>query len=315
MRTAFFGKGGTGKTTFAAAYTEYLQQKGEKVLAIDADHNQHLGETLNIPVDKKIGNYEKEIKQYVKGDRNETIISSTPPSAKSNFIRLGENNKLLRKFTTKKDNISLLTVGSYEKEDKGATCYHGKQDSLALLLNHLLDTKEDNIVIDGTAGVDSYGSSLATAFDVSILLIEPTKKSISVYKEFKDLTESIHTETFIVVNKVELEEDKEFIQQHIPEEEILGYVERSTNLRKFEQGHSESFKAFVKENKEVFKRINKETRKRGKDWEAYLDNLKEVHKGVSESWYDEYYNEPLSKQANTDFTYQDAIHKDTTRKA
>ena len=309
MRTAFFGKGGSGKTTFAAAYTQYIANKEEQVLAIDADHNQHLGETLNIPVTKRIGNHEEDIKDYIKGEREETIISTTPPSKQSQFIHINKENQLLKKYTDSKDTISLLTVGSYEEKDKGATCYHGKLDSLALLLNHLLDEKDDNVVVDGTAGVDTYGSALAAAYDTNILIIEPTEKAITVYKEFEELTRQFHSETYVVVNKVETKHDKTFIQEHIPEEDILGYVKRSKALRRFEQGDREGFNKFINENEDIFKRIKEVVKKQGKNWEGYLNDLKDLHRGAGESWYNNYYNEPISEQANTSFSYKDILHE------
>ena len=43
MRIAFVGKGGSGKTTTAAAFSRYLAAHGRPVVAVDADINQHLG--------------------------------------------------------------------------------------------------------------------------------------------------------------------------------------------------------------------------------------------------------------------------------
>ena len=53
---AMAGKGGVGKTTVSALVTRYLakQQKGP-LLAIDADPNSNLGETLGLEIDKTVG--------------------------------------------------------------------------------------------------------------------------------------------------------------------------------------------------------------------------------------------------------------------
>jgi CO dehydrogenase nickel-insertion accessory protein CooC1 len=42
MRIAFVGKGGSGKTTAAAMFGRYVAERGHRVVAIDADINQHL---------------------------------------------------------------------------------------------------------------------------------------------------------------------------------------------------------------------------------------------------------------------------------
>ena len=46
MRVAFVGKGGSGKTTTAAAFSRYLAAQGRPVVAVDADINQHLAAAL-----------------------------------------------------------------------------------------------------------------------------------------------------------------------------------------------------------------------------------------------------------------------------
>ena len=46
MRIAFVGKGGSGKTTTAAAFGRYLAARGRPVVAVNADINQHLAVAL-----------------------------------------------------------------------------------------------------------------------------------------------------------------------------------------------------------------------------------------------------------------------------
>ena len=46
MRIAFVGKGGSGKTTAAAAFSRHLAAQGCRVVAVDADINQYLGAAL-----------------------------------------------------------------------------------------------------------------------------------------------------------------------------------------------------------------------------------------------------------------------------
>src|SRR5690349_17168603 len=46
MRIAFVGKGGSGKTTVSAVFSRCLAEQGHRVVAIDADINQHLAQAL-----------------------------------------------------------------------------------------------------------------------------------------------------------------------------------------------------------------------------------------------------------------------------
>jgi CO dehydrogenase maturation factor len=49
MKIAISGKGGVGKTTFAALLAYALADKGIKVLAVDADPDANLGQGLGFP--------------------------------------------------------------------------------------------------------------------------------------------------------------------------------------------------------------------------------------------------------------------------
>ncbi|MHC4695062.1 MAG: nucleotide-binding protein, partial [Planctomycetota bacterium] len=48
MKLAISGKGGVGKTTFAALLSRSLSEAGKRVLAIDADPDANLGAALGI---------------------------------------------------------------------------------------------------------------------------------------------------------------------------------------------------------------------------------------------------------------------------
>lgn len=313
MRLGFFGKGGSGKTTMTAAYARSLAKNQDgNILAVDADHNRHLGDALGIKQDPEpLGNSREEIKEYVKGGRDGVnMVATTPPSEESRFIRPEADDEFIQEYGVTENGISLLTVGSYEHGDCGATCYHGKLDSLTYVMNHLLDTEKDQVVVDATAGVDTYGSSLVAAYDLNILVVEPTQKAVEVYKEFEELMSEFHSETAVIVNKIETESDKDFIRERIPEENILGFVERSEELRKHEQGDQEAFERFVDQNQELFENIRARSESVGKNWEEYLESLKKIHISGSEAWWDEYHDEDISGQAETSFSYQKVSGRD-----
>lgn len=313
MRIGFFGKGGSGKTTLTAAYVRNLVENHGKynVLAIDADHNAHLGESLGIEGDvEAVGGIREQVKEHVKGGREDiTMVATTPPSEDSRFIRPSEDDEFLKKYAANENGINLLEVGSYEEEDYGATCYHGKLDSLTYIMNHLLDTERDQVAVDATAGVDTYGSSLVAAYDLNILVVEPTQKAVEVYNEFEELMSRFHSETLVVVNKVDSERDKEFVRDNIPENKVLGFIERSNHLRRYEQGQKDAFMEFVDQNRDLLDRILERSRDKGKNWEDYLNSLKELHISGSEAWWDEYHNEKISAQAETDFNYREVIER------
>lgn len=305
MRIGFFGKGGSGKTTLAAAYAQHTKTKKMTVLAIDADHNSHMAEILQINEPKNIGNNEEYLQKYYKGNRKDKIIvATTPPNEDSQFTRINPNDAIMKKFATRKENLYFMSVGSYAEEDKGATCYHGKLDALAFVMNHLLDTLTDRIIVDSTAGVDNYGSSLIAAYDINILIVEPTNKSIAVYQEFKELTQKLHAPLFVITNKIENEEDLKFIEKHIPEEKIIANFEKSNHLKKYEQGQTNKFQEFLDDHINQFENIEKKVKTIKKDWTKYMQTLKGIHYNGAKAWWDSFYNEDISGQAKTNFKYQ-----------
>ena len=79
----------------------------------------------------------------------------------------------------------LLATGPFEDDDLGVACYHSKTGAVELYLNHLVDGPGEYVVVDCTAGADSFASGLFTRFDLTVLVAEPTRKGISVYRQWQ----------------------------------------------------------------------------------------------------------------------------------
>ena len=65
-------------------------------------------------------------------------------------------------------------------------CYHSKIGAVELCLNHLVDGRGEYVVVDMTAGADSFASGLFTRFDLTFLVAEPTRKGVGVYRQYRD---------------------------------------------------------------------------------------------------------------------------------
>ena len=230
MRIAFVGKGGSGKTTLSALTIEYLKKIGLPILAVDADINMHLGgligfddktkTKLNISDSESI----KDIKTYLKGD-NDKIKSlvefrkTTPPNSLSNFVNLSnKDDYILSNYTLEKDNIYLMNVGTYEKGEIGASCYHNNLAILENILSHLID-RDGYVVSDMVAGIDAFAGSLHAQFDRLFLSVEPTRRGVDVYNQYIELAKVAGVENllFVVGNKIRNNKDKNFLKSFIPE--------------------------------------------------------------------------------------------------
>ncbi|MDD3340856.1 MAG: AAA family ATPase [Bacilli bacterium] len=331
MRVSFLGKGGSGKTTISSAFIGYLLNKKEKVLAIDADMNVHLEKTFHMET-KPLSDASEEIKEYLEGNRRAytknnnkvksylnkvingdtkaPIIGCTPPARSSKFIRIDENDPFIKKYATKKDGLYLMTVGTYNESEIGSSCYHGKLEVAEMVYHHLLDNENNYVVSDSTAGIDSVGTSMFFVSDINIFVIEPTKKGIDVYKDFKEVSKKYGINTYVIGNKIENQEDIDFLKQEIGTDVILGFIKNSSKMRKFEQGNAVGMKEFIKENTDTFDRVCALMQETKRDWDKYYQILLEVYKANIEEWYNAFYGEKLEKYIDEDFHYEKVFNEE-----
>ncbi len=311
MRVSFFGKGGSGKTTMAASFIKYLENKNKNVLAIDADINIHLGTALQMKA-KYLWDSLDDISKYFEESRineGKAVIGATPPSMNSKFVLPNINDPFFRQFATVKGNTALLTVGTYDEKGIGAACFHGKLATLFFMYNRLLDNKDFFVVTDSTAGIDSLGTSMFCISDINIFVIEPTKKSINVLKDFLNTTKNFKIKTYVIANKIEDDNDVDFIKSEIKDIEIIGFIKSSKDLKNYEKGNMESFDNFVSNNNEINEKIYNILINTKKDWEYYYEIEKQIYINDANEWYSEYYKQDLPSYIEPEFSYEKVLKK------
>ncbi len=317
MRIAFLGKGGSGKTTTAASFIRHAASKNPFVLAFDADVNAHLAGALSVEGDiQHLGQLFGPVTNHLKGKRvdlgTKPMIMTTPPSLLSNFVRCDFDDPLIKQYGRRLDSIALLTVGKYEQSDVGSACYHSKLSGAISVLHHLLDSPTDIVVSDTTAGTDAVATSLWFAYDMHVFVVEPTQKSVQVYKDFIALMPALAAKTYVVGNKVEGEEDEQFIAAQVAPEKLLGFVPLSKHLKRFEQGHKDALEKFQLEQATVFDKILATLTAQTRDWDLYLQRLRETHVRLCHEWYNDYHGLVLEEGLDGTFTYQAVIAPVTT---
>jgi CO dehydrogenase maturation factor len=269
MRIAFVGKGGSGKTTLSALFSLYIKEKSIPLLAFDADINMHLPELLGI---ESVFSKEmhlshpdtvKKIKSHLKGNnlRIKELFhfrKTTPPTKDSNLIYItNQKDHLVDTYSKKNGTLSLMVVGTYDTEDIGASCYHNNLAILENILSHLVD-QNGVVVTDMVAGVDAFANTLHAQFDLLVLVVEPTKRGLEVFKQYRELAieAGVYDQLYIVGNKIRSGADKEFIQEHIPAGKLLGFLSESDYLRiKEQEGGSLDISKLETENKELLEII------------------------------------------------------------
>lgn len=309
MRITFFGKGGSGKTTLATAFVKHLEKENKQVLAVDADINVNLATALNMPK-KYLGDNFDEVAEFLEPNANRPLIGSSTATRNSRFIR-SLNDKFFEKFATFNDkNTALLTVGTYTDSKIGYDCYHSKLGSAVFIYNRLLDDKDLYVVTDATAGIDSVGTSMFNVSDLNVFVVEPTRKSVEVFKEFSEIVLQHNIVTHVIANKIRSEKDIQFLKDNIGSDLIIEYIYESEDLRDFEQGDLEGINRFVASNSSVLDAIKQKLDNMPKDWARYYSVQKQIYISDANDWYSQFYGEDLTKYIDENFSYEEIINND-----
>jgi CO dehydrogenase maturation factor len=161
FKIAVSGKGGTGKTTLAGLLITVLMRDNKKpVLAIDADANATLSETLGVTPENTIGDLREDTR------RNITAIPTGIP--KETFIELR-----VQEAITEGEGFDLLVMG--RPEGSGCYCYVNS------VLRAYIDALAENypyIVMDNEAGMEHLSRRTSKGADVLIICSDPSVRGV-----------------------------------------------------------------------------------------------------------------------------------------
>ncbi|WP_435610666.1 ATP-binding protein [Streptomyces sp. C10-9-1] len=299
MKIAFVGKGGSGKTTLSSLFIRHLAARAVPVVAVDADINQHLGAALGLDESAAsslpaMGAHLPLIKEYLRGTNAritspETMIKTTPPGEGSRLLRVQEDNPVYaacaRTVHLDDGEVRLMATGPFTESDLGVACYHSKVGAVELCLNHLVDGPGEYVVVDMTAGSDSFASGMFTRFDMTFLVAEPTRKGVSVYRQYKDYARDYGVALAVVGNKVQGPEDVDFLRQEVGED-LLVTMAHSDWVRAMEKGRPPRFARLEDANRQALGVLQQaaDASHARRDPERYTRQMVHFHLRNAESW-------------------------------
>lgn len=312
MRIAFVGKGGSGKTTTSALFSRYIAGQRLPVLAFDADINQHLGVALGadestvkqIPA---MGYNLDEIKEYFRGDNDkiETLsdfLKTTPPARGSNLMHLRDDNEIMRKFSHDIDGVQLMVSGQYDEQDVGLRCFHGKQGSVEIVLTHLVDSPDEYVIADLTAGADSFSSGLFLKFDVTVLVVEPTIKGVSVWQQYKTYAREHNLTIKVIANKVEDDDDIQFVKDRVGDDFLLA-LPKSKFVRSIDRGEHLPIDQLEPANLEGFEKLKTFVDSVEQDWSRMYERSSYIHRRKALTEPNDDKKQRLLSQIDAEFHY------------
>ncbi|MFD3941280.1 ATP-binding protein [Streptomyces sp. NPDC058579] len=299
MKIAFVGKGGSGKTTLSSLFIRHLAANEAAVVAVDADINQHLGAALGLDEAQAaalpaMGAQLPMIKEYLRGDNPriasaDSMIKTTPPGEGSRLLRVREDNPVYeacaRTVRLDDGDIRLMATGPFTESDLGVACYHSKVGAVELCLNHLVDGVDEYVVVDMTAGSDSFASGMFTRFDMTFLVAEPTRKGVSVYRQYKEYARDFGVALKVVGNKVQGPDDVDFLRAEVGDD-LLVTVGHSDWVRAMEKGRPARFELLEADNRMALQALQNaaDDSYAHRDWERYTRQMVHFHLRNAESW-------------------------------
>ncbi|MFJ8194617.1 ATP-binding protein [Streptomyces sp. NPDC096094] len=322
MKIAFVGKGGSGKTTLSSLFVRHLAATGAPVVAIDADINQHLGTALGLDEAEAtglpaMGEHLPLIKDYLRGANPriasaEKMIKTTPPGEGSRLLRVREDNPVYdacaRPVELDGGAVRLMVTGPFTDADLGVACYHSKTGAVELCLNHLVDGRDEYVVVDMTAGSDSFASGMFTRFDITFLVAEPTRKGVSVYRQYKEYARDFGVALKVVGNKVQGPDDLDFLREEVGDD-LLVTVGHSDWVRAMEKGRPPLFELLEDANRRALGVLHTavDATYERRDRERYTRQMVHFHVKNARSWGNERTGADLAAQVDPGFVLGEGV--------
>jgi CO dehydrogenase maturation factor len=209
MRIAFVGRVGSGKTTCAAVLGRHLAAQGLPVLAIDAGADRSLGSALGVrealpPLPAWL-------------DEHRPGGSADGMRRDGRIVDLDPAGELFARHTVAAPGgARLLAI-----------------DAVAPLLDQMADGEREYVVLDLAA--DAFSAGLCTRFDMTVLVAEPTRRDIGLYRQCAEKASGHGVELRVLGNKISDWGDTAWLTEQMGDA-LLGCVGHSAWVRAAERG-------------------------------------------------------------------------------
>ncbi|WP_457575330.1 ATP-binding protein [Desulfomarina sp.] len=172
---AFAGKGGVGKTTVATLVIRYMAQTDKgPILAVDADPNSNLGETMGLEVPSTIG------------DIRETYMKD-PQSIPSGMDKINYLETLVEQAIIERPQFDLLVMGRQE----GQGCY--------CMVNNILNNFTDKLsahykymVVDNEAGMEHLSRRTSGKVDMLFMVTDYSLRGLRALKRIHTMLDGLN---------------------------------------------------------------------------------------------------------------------------
>ncbi len=187
---AVAGKGGTGKTTFAALIVKCLRENTTgSILAVDGDPSSNLHLALGLPLEETVGHIREDTLAQIQSGSLQAGIS------KADYLELRINRALVEG-----DRVDLIAMGRPE----GPGCYCAANAILRNVIDRL-KSDYDYVVIDNEAGMEHISRQTTQNVDVLFVISDPTVRGLMAARGIVELARELGTKirkAYLVINRV-----------------------------------------------------------------------------------------------------------------
>ncbi len=190
VKIAVTGKGGTGKTAFAALFMRAAipgLKPNEVMLAVDADADANLAAALGVEVEKTIG----DMREKMMRERDSIPLDTSKEAAFESWVfeTLYEGN-----------GFDLLVMGRPE----GTGCYCYANNMLVAIMERIVDNYPVT-VIDTAAGMEHISRQTISEVDILLVVTDNSRRGLGTAERIRDIANEIGMKfdrMYVVANKV-----------------------------------------------------------------------------------------------------------------
>lgn len=236
-KIAVCGKGGSGKSVLSRLLATRMQNRGFKVLVVDADES-------NTSLHRMFGlmNPPKTLIDLLGGLQKieEAIVAQIKAGGTEETMELMRETMEMPVsgipadyiFETD-DGIKLCVVGKIMMALDGCACPMGIVSRS--FLKKLRLASDEVAIVDLEAGVEHFGRGVETSVDTVLAVVEPSVDSLAVAEKISEMAEQIQiADVWAVLNKIPSKEIASELKEHLETKNItvIGVVHQDPEIFK-----------------------------------------------------------------------------------
>ena len=147
-------------------------------------------------------------------------------------------------------------------------------------------------------------SGLFTRFDLTVLVVEPTLRSLSVYDQYRSYARDHDVTIRVMANKLDDADDRDFVRDRVGEDLIDG-LSRSSFIKAMEKGRVLPLGDWRQTTKRLWRHFLSPSADR-KDWDRYHRDAILFHQRNAASWANDAVGSDLTHQVDPEFSMSEA---------